>query len=85
LYGADEDIQERADGRCVVAKPGKTPHGAVICAPGPDLRLEIGMTLVEGEKGRRSTLDLGLVWEEKRGAGGAGQICVSRFKKLGTF
>jgi len=43
------------------------------------------MTLVEGEKGRRSTLDLGLVWEEKRGAGGAGQICVSRFKKLGTF
>jgi len=82
LYGADEDIQERADGRCVVAKPGKTPEGTVICAPGPNLGLEVGMALVEGEKGRRSTLGLGLVWDEKRRAR---QIFVSRFKDLWIF
>jgi len=43
------------------------------------------MALVEGEKGRRSTLGLGLVWEEKRRAGGARQIFVSRFKDLWIF
>jgi len=75
-------MKERADGRCVVAKPGKTPQSAVICTPELDLGLEVGMALVEGEEGRRCTLDLGLVWEEKRGAGGTGQTVVSLFKSL---
>jgi len=66
-------IQERANSEVLVAEPGETHESAGIGAPALDLGLEIRMALVDGEVGRRGALDLGFIWEQKRGVLGERQ------------